>query len=148
MSSELMASAATTSVTVGFPAVIVFFFSMLRRPPRSTLFPYTTLFRSRRDRRSARTVARSRTSGSRAPWPRRAATQARRARPRLGAQCPARPDPERRHEDDRGQSAAEKDDVLPAGAHRRSAARTDRRDEEQDQIEPRDHPEPAESARQ
>src|SRR5438132_5667927 len=24
-----------------------FFFSMLRRPPRSTLFPYTTLFRSR-----------------------------------------------------------------------------------------------------
>src|SRR5204863_8247876 len=23
-----------------------FFFSMLRRPPRSTLFPYTTLFRS------------------------------------------------------------------------------------------------------
>src|SRR5688572_31548495 len=33
------------------------FFSMLRRPPRSTLFPYTTLFRSlprlRRGRRSA-----------------------------------------------------------------------------------------------
>src|SRR5438552_14432398 len=25
----------------------VFFFLMLRRPPRSTLFPYTTLFRSR-----------------------------------------------------------------------------------------------------
>src|SRR6266702_1854927 len=24
----------------------VFFFSMIRRPPRSTLFPYTTLFRS------------------------------------------------------------------------------------------------------
>src|SRR5687767_15246571 len=24
---------------------------MIRRPPRSTLFPYTTLFRSRRDRR-------------------------------------------------------------------------------------------------
>src|SRR5437870_8261798 len=24
----------------------LFFFSMLRRPPRSTLFPYTTLFRS------------------------------------------------------------------------------------------------------
>src|SRR6266496_6371363 len=30
-----------------------FFFLMIRRPPRSTLFPYTTLFRSaRRDRRS------------------------------------------------------------------------------------------------
>src|SRR3712207_7782775 len=35
--------------------VIVFFFLMIRRPPRSTLFPYTTLFRSeigiRRSRR-------------------------------------------------------------------------------------------------
>src|SRR5690242_20988519 len=27
---------------------------MLRRPPRSTLFPYTTLFRSRRDHREKR----------------------------------------------------------------------------------------------
>src|ERR1017187_1788021 len=27
-------------------AVIFFFFLMIRRPPRSTLFPYTTLFRS------------------------------------------------------------------------------------------------------
>src|SRR5438034_8610509 len=26
--------------------VLLFFFFMLRRPPRSTLFPYTTLFRS------------------------------------------------------------------------------------------------------
>src|SRR5581483_12327476 len=26
-----------------------FFFLMIRRPPRSTLFPYTTLFRSRRN---------------------------------------------------------------------------------------------------
>src|SRR5690348_18421376 len=26
--------------------VLLFFFLMLRRPPRSTLFPYTTLFRS------------------------------------------------------------------------------------------------------
>src|SRR5260370_30190288 len=29
-----------------------FFFLMIRRPPRSTLFPYTTLFRSDRDSRS------------------------------------------------------------------------------------------------
>src|SRR2546430_16010747 len=28
---------------------VTFFFLMIRRPPRSTLFPYTTLFRSRRD---------------------------------------------------------------------------------------------------
>src|SRR2546428_12252248 len=27
--------------------VVIFFFLMIRRPPRSTLFPYTTLFRSR-----------------------------------------------------------------------------------------------------
>src|SRR5438034_8085145 len=30
---------------VGYP-MISFFFLMIRRPPRSTLFPYTTLFRS------------------------------------------------------------------------------------------------------
>src|SRR3712207_9519447 len=29
----------------------LFFFLMIRRPPRSTLFPYTTLFRSRPPRR-------------------------------------------------------------------------------------------------
>src|SRR3712207_7780864 len=31
--------------------VFLFFFLMIRRPPRSTLFPYTTLFRSERLRR-------------------------------------------------------------------------------------------------
>src|ERR1017187_10596457 len=32
----------------GFPLFVpFFFFLMIRRPPRSTLFPYTTLFRSR-----------------------------------------------------------------------------------------------------
>src|SRR2546425_8596307 len=35
---------------VHFPLVSFFFFLMIRRPPRSTLFPYTTLFRSRRAR--------------------------------------------------------------------------------------------------
>src|SRR3712207_7537457 len=29
--------------------LVCFFFLMIRRPPRSTLFPYTTLFRSRAD---------------------------------------------------------------------------------------------------
>src|SRR5437764_10318185 len=29
------------------PRFVIFFFLMIRRPPRSTLFPYTTLFRSR-----------------------------------------------------------------------------------------------------
>src|SRR5437764_8365068 len=32
------------------------FVLLILRPPRSTLFPYTTLFRSQRARRSARTV--------------------------------------------------------------------------------------------
>src|SRR2546429_3113386 len=32
--------------------VFLFFFLMIRRPPRSTLFPYTTLFRSAPRRRS------------------------------------------------------------------------------------------------
>src|SRR2546429_2630525 len=29
-----------------FMLIYIFFFLMIRRPPRSTLFPYTTLFRS------------------------------------------------------------------------------------------------------
>src|SRR5689334_24062984 len=32
--------------TFAFLFLSVFFFLMIRRPPRSTLFPYTTLFRS------------------------------------------------------------------------------------------------------
>src|SRR2546422_4621216 len=38
-----------------------FFFLMIRRPPRSTLFPYTTLFRSRA--RESRLVDRSGSTG-------------------------------------------------------------------------------------
>src|SRR3712207_8437344 len=34
--------------------MLCFFFLMIRRPPRSTLFPYTTLFRSERDRERLR----------------------------------------------------------------------------------------------
>src|SRR3712207_7446547 len=33
-------------MVVNADAVVPFFFLMIRRPPRSTLFPYTTLFRS------------------------------------------------------------------------------------------------------
>src|SRR5256885_16602554 len=35
---------------------VVFFFLMIRRPPRSTLFPYTTLFRSGSGERGAGSV--------------------------------------------------------------------------------------------
>src|SRR3954449_13637887 len=43
------------------PHLFYFFFLMIRRPPRSTLFPYTTLFRSKDCRRCAcrRAVVRS-----------------------------------------------------------------------------------------
>src|SRR3989454_9615658 len=34
------------SFSRGFIFFVFFFFLMIRRPPRSTLFPYTTLFRS------------------------------------------------------------------------------------------------------
>src|SRR5690348_18008447 len=45
---------------------IVFFFLMIRRPPRSTLFPYTTLFRSPSARsRAARRPRRRRPSSCR-----------------------------------------------------------------------------------
>src|SRR2546422_6018648 len=53
-----------------------FFFLMIRRPPRSTLFPYTTLFRSRLVQRVPRVVlglvtpehADQVVAGSRALW--------------------------------------------------------------------------------
>src|SRR3712207_8014332 len=40
-----------------------FFFLMIRRPPRSTLFPYTTLFRSRRSARRRHAAP-----GREVPW--------------------------------------------------------------------------------
>src|SRR2546430_9744223 len=50
----------------------LFFFLMIRRPPRSTLFPYTTLFRSpalrrrvRREHLAARARAKGRRKGDR-----------------------------------------------------------------------------------
>src|SRR2546422_11708727 len=41
-----MSGAVSLSACVGGVLVVLFFFLMIRRPPRSTLFPYTTLFRS------------------------------------------------------------------------------------------------------
>src|SRR5436189_4123307 len=51
---------------------------MIRRPPRSTLFPYTTLFRSRAWRNTAETYLPRRTSGAR-PGLRRGPENGRRA---------------------------------------------------------------------
>src|SRR2546422_1912851 len=45
------------------PPLLLFFFLMIRRPPRSTLFPYTTLFRSALLCREAAGQDRKRKSG-------------------------------------------------------------------------------------
>src|SRR3712207_7142641 len=47
---------------------IFFFFLMIRRPPRSTLFPYTTLFRSPWWFSSASSRSASFTNGKRERW--------------------------------------------------------------------------------
>src|SRR5215216_3438643 len=51
-----------------------FFFLMIRRPPRSTLFPYTTLFRSARSR-SRRSSPPGRRSSPSSPPPDRKSTR-------------------------------------------------------------------------
>src|SRR5256885_17146717 len=48
------------------PYFFFFFFLMIRRPPRSTLFPYTTLFRSPPGVRSGREELRA--GGAIPPW--------------------------------------------------------------------------------
>src|SRR5438874_11248763 len=62
----------SSSYIVPFFSFFFFFFLMIRRPPRSTLFPYTTLFRSRptlrREPASARRVLRR--AGRARPSPR------------------------------------------------------------------------------
>src|SRR5256885_16667355 len=59
-------------------AFVVFFFLMIRRPPRSTLFPYTTLFRSPASHRATPAPA---SRADRAAHP---------ARPRAAARPPSR----------------------------------------------------------
>src|SRR3989449_2548445 len=48
---------------------VFFFFLMIRRPPRSTLFPYTTLFRSHSSRGGGLVPGTSRRLGERSPAP-------------------------------------------------------------------------------
>src|SRR2546426_9379539 len=62
--------------------VTLFFFLMIRRPPRSTLFPYTTLFRS-----AARRANRGREPGICVYSPREATGVGRGARQHLQAGC-------------------------------------------------------------
>src|SRR3712207_8591960 len=64
---------------------------MIRRPPRSTLFPYTTLFRSRGGRLAARPEEQHRVAPQRGVQPFR-----RSARHREGPTAPDRDDDDRR----------------------------------------------------
>src|SRR6266576_6368888 len=61
-----------TSLTTLTPNISNFFFLMIRRPPRSTLFPYTTLFRPAGAHRGASHDSRRRVPNRR-PDPRGAA---------------------------------------------------------------------------
>src|SRR6267143_5382805 len=56
-----------------YSCFIFFFFLMIRRPPRSTLFPYTTLFRSGRAGRTTR--APHKRCAARNRWPDRKSTR-------------------------------------------------------------------------
>src|ERR1035437_7343677 len=49
-SSHAPARCVSSAHVLVLPSFVCFFFLMTRRPPRSTLFPYTTLFRSQRER--------------------------------------------------------------------------------------------------
>src|SRR5256885_11003150 len=54
---------------LSFITTLFFFFLMIRRPPRSTLFPYTTLFRSASARAPAASAwASSAWAASAPPW--------------------------------------------------------------------------------
>src|SRR5947209_13175708 len=50
---SLMISSMSPSVSLPISSSVVLFFLPIRRTPRSTLFPYTTLFRSLQDHRGA-----------------------------------------------------------------------------------------------
>src|SRR5258708_16340126 len=55
--------------------ILFFFFLMIRRPPRSTLFPYTTLFRSQKPHCSPWHSAKACCTGCSAPFEDRKSTR-------------------------------------------------------------------------
>src|SRR3712207_9277388 len=75
-----------------------FFFLMIRRPPRSTLFPYTTLFRSRRADGAAQGAVRQGTVGAGA-FAARQGRAGRALHEPLPARALGRPAPARRSEE-------------------------------------------------
>src|SRR2546426_11275885 len=72
-------------VLISYMFIFFFFFLMIRRPPRSTLFPYTTLFRSSRSPGSSCCPRRSSSCSRPGSWsPREVPVAANGARPALG----------------------------------------------------------------
>src|SRR2546422_8561166 len=63
-----------------YPPFLFFFFLMIRRPPRSTLFPYTTLFRSTSTRAPRRSSVRGTSRVEPSLWIRCASAGIRRTR--------------------------------------------------------------------
>src|SRR2546422_7380571 len=57
-------------ISIALQTLVFFFFLMIRRPPRSTLFPYTTLFRSQACGRPGPRTDDARSAGlrERLPW--------------------------------------------------------------------------------
>src|SRR6266550_9015610 len=98
---------------------VFFFFLMIRRPPRSTLFPYTTLFRSRARAEEARDVGRRLLP--RLPRVRRAVHR----RDEQGISAPARPRRLGPSVPDDGLQVPG-DDCAGAGQVRRAGARLQR----------------------
>src|SRR6266566_6678321 len=98
-----------------------FFFLMIRRPPRSTLFPYTTLFRSRGARESTR-----RARGDRSP----------------PAGVASRPAPGRCHHSPRRLRGGIVRGARPAGGRDRRSRRRDRDACDQRLAAPDDRPLP------
>src|SRR3989454_12851815 len=120
---------------------------MIRRPPRSTLFPYTTLFRSPRPDEAAKADARERPSAHRAGD--RPADDHRRDRaPRLGGRAPENALYVERHvrdhrdhprSDQRAGGGRDADRALPEQIERdHGVARTALDEEEEDQRKRRE----------
>src|SRR3712207_4203925 len=94
----------------------MFFFLMIRRPPRSTLFPYTTLFRSLRERYQRRRGRQATTRSRRAaPGGVRAGATQRLSAQGYGTWPRCRPEDDRSH---RGAAAPAHGELVVARVHR------------------------------
>src|SRR6266550_127831 len=85
-SGSVTASCSTSRIPGARLSAVFFFFLMIRRPPRSTLFPYTTLFRSPSARRGS-WAGPSRPPASSSRWRRRSGAHTSELQSRLHRVC-------------------------------------------------------------